>query len=214
MHLPEGIRVFGFPHPVGGCHTEDDGIAGPQPGGHRVVEVVQLRFVDVLAQLAVQPHEPPAGRVIPARQPEREVAARLDGPPAADVPLPGEEPDEGRQAVVPVMVAGKRQQHAVPAGGAATGQRGPVRPHHAVFVGGGRGHRIHLVAAQHQYFAAAQFMPVHQQRLFGQQRRHRVGGIKAVAEVGREIQPQCSGPGPVREAGSLAVGCFGGFVGA
>ena len=192
MHLAERIGVVGALHPVRGGHAQDDGIARKQPCGHRVVEVVQLRFVDVLAQLAVQPHEPPPGRIVAAGEPKGKVAARLDGPPPADVPLPGEQPDEGCQAVVPVMVAGEGQHNAVAAGGVAARQRRPVGPHHAVLVGGGRRHRVHLVAAEHQDPAAAQLVSLHGERLFGQQRGHRVGGIEAVAQVSREVEPKIS----------------------
>ena len=70
-----------------------------------LLEVIELAGVDVGAQRHVDRPQVPV-----VRQSQGEVAAGLGAPPAADPPTLAELLDEARQPVVPVVVAGDREQ--------------------------------------------------------------------------------------------------------
>jgi hypothetical protein len=129
-------------HPDRHRRAEDDTVAALELQRQVLPEVLELRFVDVGAELAVKPHQPPA-----LRQLYGEVAAALCGLPSADRAALREQPQERSQAVVPVMVARERDDHGLVIG---LGQRSAKRPFQPVLVGArGRG-GVDLVTTEHQ----------------------------------------------------------------
>ena len=69
-----------------------------------VLEISDLRNVDVMVQLHIGADQPPM-----VRQPERKVAPALARFPAAKPAARTKQPGERNQAVVPVMITGNRE---------------------------------------------------------------------------------------------------------
>ena len=195
----EGVRVARRVHPGRRRRQQDHPVARCQLLRQVLLEVGDLREVDVAAELGVDPGQPPV-----ARQPDGEVAAGLHRLPAAQVALLPEHPQEGGQPVVPVVVARQRQHPGLPGRRqGACGQGGPVRALGAVLVGTGRGGRVHLVAADDQQPARGRWhcrRRVGDVQLVGRgEQRHRVGRVEPVTEVGDHVDPGT--PGVVRRDG-------------
>ncbi len=177
-----------------GCRrTEDDLVAFLHAGQGRA-EVVELWRVDVAAELGVDGNEPPA-----VREFDREVAAALLGFPAADVALLGEDAQERRQAVVPVVVAWQGEERRRVR---RFRQGGAVRALGAILVRRRRSGRVHLIAAHHQQVGARQGQPVDGfDRGRGKHRGNGVRRVETVADVGDEVEPQLVGAVPVPVGG-------------
>ena len=140
---------------------------------------------------------------------EREVAAPLARAPAADPALRAEQPQEADEAVVPVVVAGRRVHVGLVAGLRAR-QRGGERPLEAVLVGLRRGARIDLVSAQQQHPAARQLVLADGQARLREHPRHRLRRRPAVAGVRQVVDPQLAAGGVVERrpaAGSGSRAC-------
>ena len=180
------VGLLGRLHPGRVRRADDDAVAGLDLLGD-LAEVRQLRVVEVGALLGVDGEQPP-----PLRQPQCEVAAGLGGLPPADVGAlaPGEDPQEGGQAVVPVVVArqGVENGRRLAVGDGRKG--GAVRTAEAVLVRLAARRRIDLVAAHDQRLAARQSQPADLERRLGQEIGDGVRGVEAVARVGDEIEPE------------------------
>ncbi len=111
-------------------------------------------------------------------------------PQPREVPVPGadEQPQERGQTVVPVVVAGHREERRLL--GRRHRQRGLVGALAPVLVRGVGRRRVHLVAAHHQGLRPGQAVPVDGQLGLRQQVRHRVRGVEAVTQVGHVVEPQ------------------------
>ena len=152
-------------------------------------EVVDLGRVDVGVELDVDADQPP-----PLRQLDREVAAPLLGPPAADPPALAEEPQERGQAVVPVVVAGDGEQRRRLVGVGerrVVGALGPLLVR-LVDAAGRPGPRP-SPAATRVVWARCRSPDSSCDVQLGlpQQVGHGVGRVEAVAEVADVVQPSC-----------------------
>ena len=195
-------RALGL-QPAGRRRAEDDlRVAEVQAGA---AEVGELLGVDRRVELAVHRPQPP-----PRRQLHREVAAGLERAPAADVvalvarghrdellarprvalhPGLAEVAAEGGQPVVPVVVAGQRH-HRREVDHLVEDRRRAQHLVEPLFVLQRRGHRVHLVAAEHQQVglgAAGGELGVGGERAVGRAGQDAGGGerrVEAVAGVG------------------------------
>ena len=137
-----------------------------------------------------------------------EVAAGLNGLAAADPRLLPEHAHEAGQPVVPVVVAGDREQSRVDPSIGGLGRVGPrqrrlVRADEPVLIVVDLGDRIHLVAAEDHDLAAWEGERFTRRRVtirggVGAHReltlrcgpRHGVRGVETVAAVGDEVEPE------------------------
>ncbi len=167
------------------CRRTQDDLVARLDLRRDLVEVVELRLVDVRAELRINREQPP-----PSRQPDGEVTTGLPAAPAADLfsTVASEQSQEGTEPVVPVVVARQRIQR-----GRAlrrrVRQRGLVRPDRLVVITAAGGRRIDLVAAHHQEMTTRQLRAVDLERVLGQQIRHRVRRVEAVAEIRDVVEP-------------------------
>ena len=151
-----------------------------------LAEVLQLEPVDVGVELDVEAEQPPA-----MRQPEGEVGSELLAVPSAHrLGLP-EHPQERRESVVPVVVARDRVRDR--SWIAAIGQcRRRIDVGGASLVVADVAGRVDLVAAHHQDRSASEHVAVaavEVGQVAGQQARHRVRRVEAVADVADVVQP-------------------------
>ncbi len=179
---------------------DEAGLGGTGLGGLRLhtpgdrLEVVDLRLVDVRFELHVGAPQPPVVGEL-----DGEVAAALEGLPAADPAALAEQAGEAGQAVVPVVVARDRQDLRRLLGG--VGEGGAVGPLHPVVVLAARRGGVDLVAAHEQdpgagaedRFPRADLVAAQAEPLARQQPGHGVGGVEAVAEVGDVVDPEAPG---------------------
>ena len=196
------LRVDIGPGRIGDAQDQLRARLHPISGG--VLEIVDLRLVDIAFELAVRTPHPPV-----ARQSDGEIAARLLGLPSADhlalaadaeIDLianhaaPAEQAEKGIEAVIPVVIAGdgvkvRPVRRVVGPARRAVRAIGMIERHHEpVAILLDRRGRIDLVAAEDEQPPARQ--RVAGQRVFGDEARHREGGIPAVAAVGEIIEPE------------------------
>ena len=177
-------------HPGGLGEADDEIVVGGHALGHRL-EIVDLRAVEVLGELDVGAPDPPV-----VGQVQRPVAAVLLALPAADpvalgvgelVARGAEQAVEGGEAIVPVVVARDREQLA----GRIVRAVGPVeRLDQAPAVILARRLRVALVAAHDQHVAVPEpARAADLQAVLGEQVRHRIGVVEAVADVGDVVDP-------------------------
>ena len=155
-------------------------VLGPEVPPHRL-EVLELLGVEVGVELDVDRPEPPL-----VRQPQREVAGRLAGPPAPDPAVSAaEHAQEAREPVVPVVVS-RHCPYVRGRLGLAAVERCGERAEEVILVGLDRGGGVDLVSAQHEQLAPRQTVHVR----LGKQPGHRARGVEAVAGVGEVVEPQ------------------------
>ena len=164
--------------------------------GSRLAEVLELRPVEVGVELDVGRPKPPA-----VGQAKDEVAATLTRPPRSNPGALGEEAREARQAVVPIVVAGNREEmrHFV---------LGEVRESRAVGADEAVAVRlpartwIDLIASEDERAAAlGDKARLELEGLSREQPGDRVGRIEALTDVGRVVEPECAILVPVRGIG-------------
>ena len=127
IHVPV---LFGL-HPDRQRQAEDHFVPRFHVPGGNLTEVLHLRHIQVALKLTVAADQPP-----PVRQLEHEVAPPLPCPPAgkaSTADVRAEEPREGRQPVVPVVVAG-HGVHVRTFGRHIVAERSGVRGHESALV--------------------------------------------------------------------------------
>ena len=147
-------------------------------------EVAELRVVDVGVELGVERPQPAALGEL-----DREVAAGLHGLPGADRALRAELAHEARQPVVPVVVAGQREEQRA-LRRREEGKRGVERRDELLLVGVPLGGGIDLIAAEDQDLAAGQSLLADNELIPAEQVGDRVGRLPAVAGVRGVVEPQ------------------------
>lgn len=166
-------------------------ISRPHVVGGDVAEVLDLRRVEIRLQLPVGPEEPPA-----AGQLQREVAAALPCRPAGE-PAPAdrraEQPREGAEPVVPVVIARDREDVGS-LRGTRVSERGFVRRDQPALVRLAARRGVHLVATEDEEVAANGRVPASRRALEFQDRlRRRVGDgvdrVPAVARIAHVVDP-------------------------
>ena len=172
-------------HPGRRRHRQDHPGVGAEPAGH-LVEVGELRIVQVGPRLVVQAEQPPPGRQLAPRS-----TTGTDRSASRRSCRSRERTKSRRNAVSPSY------QSWLPGTANSVGplrrgdrQRRLVRPLAPVLVRLERRRRVDLVAAHHQGLRPGQPVPVHRQLRLGQQVRHRVRRVEAVAQVGHVVQPE------------------------
>ena len=177
-------------HPGGLGEADDEVVVGRHALGHRL-EIVDLRAVEVLGELDVRAPDPPV-----VGQVKRPVAAVLLTLPAADLVALGvgelvargaEQAVEGGEPIIPVVVTRDGEQLA----GRVVRIEGPVEGlDQALPVILARRLRIALVAAEDQHVAVPEPAGTADlQAVLGEQIRHRIGILEAVAHVGDVVDP-------------------------
>src|SRR5262249_42405413 len=153
---------------------------------HDLLEVVQLPDVDLVAERDVDaPYPPVVGKA------EGEVATLLSASPAADGGgVVAELRGEGRESVVPVVIAGDEEQFPLGLGLEAIGGERPivgVEAAPAVLLDGGVG--IGEIAAEDEDLPGRQrlVLTLYLEAIGRQQAGHGIGGLEAVAEIGDEV---------------------------
>ena len=172
--------------PAGCGHHQNHPVAGFELL-RGLAEVDQLRIVEVRPERFVDREQPPR-----LGQREGEVGAGLLGPPPSDLVSSGtdEEPEEGGETVVPVVVAGQGVEGRPGSVGGRRREGRGVRALAPVLVLSHARRRVDLVAAHDQDLAPGQPVAVDGECRLAEQVRHRVGGVEAVAEVGDVVEPE------------------------
>jgi len=150
-----------------------------------LAEVLQLEPVDVGVELDVEAEQPPA-----MRQPQGEVGPELLGVPSTHRLGLAEHPQERGESVIPVVIARDRVRDRPWI--AAVGQCRRVDVGGASLVVADVAGRVDLVAAHHQDRSASEHVAVaavEVGQVAGQQARHRVRRVEAVADVADVVQP-------------------------